>query len=286
MKKTVVRWSEMFPVQFHERLRKFPVLYLPLGLCEPHGRGAALGLDSLKAEGLCVAAAERFGGIVAPTQGYQIHESGYHARWLEEVIGEANPCMTSVPPRPLLYFFLYQLRAFQNAGFRLVVALTGHAGGNERDLRLAAEVFANETGLNVIVRADSELTDGVYRGDHAGKYELSQLLYFRPDLVNLLQVARDLELEEPHRFAAGRDGSEATADHGQQIAELSLQRLGQLLVEAEEALSRPLPRIDYETVERAWRALLERSDEWITTRPAPGQKRVSGGSQWSRYERV
>jgi hypothetical protein len=32
-------------------------------------------------------ASRRFGGVVAPTQGYQIHETGYHAPWLTEVMG-------------------------------------------------------------------------------------------------------------------------------------------------------------------------------------------------------
>jgi creatinine amidohydrolase/Fe(II)-dependent formamide hydrolase-like protein len=48
----------------------FPIVYLPMGLCEPHGHIAALGLDLLKAEYYCEQAADRFGVVVAPAQGY------------------------------------------------------------------------------------------------------------------------------------------------------------------------------------------------------------------------
>jgi hypothetical protein len=46
-------------------------------------------------------AAARYGGIVAPSQGYHIHESRPHAPWLEEVVGDVNPRLAALPPDPL-----------------------------------------------------------------------------------------------------------------------------------------------------------------------------------------
>ena len=77
-----VCWEELLPAEFEARLKAFPVVYLPLGLCEPHGHIAPFGLDTIKARYLCEQAARRFGGIVAPAMAYQIHETGYHAPWL------------------------------------------------------------------------------------------------------------------------------------------------------------------------------------------------------------
>ena len=91
MTATTTRWAELLPREFLARQQQLPLVYLPLGLCEPHGHAAAFGLDTLKAEWLCEEAARRFGGIVAPTQGYQIHETGYHRPWLAEVVGDVNP---------------------------------------------------------------------------------------------------------------------------------------------------------------------------------------------------
>ena len=75
-----VRWAELKLEEFEARLTARPLVYLPMGMCEPHGHAAAFGLDLLKADFICDAAAGRFGGIVAPSQGDHIHEVGYHAR--------------------------------------------------------------------------------------------------------------------------------------------------------------------------------------------------------------
>jgi len=76
---TTVKWSELLPYEFHRRIRELPIVYLPVGLCEPHGQVAALGLDLLKAEHYCEAAARRFGGIVALDRLAMPTESGVAA---------------------------------------------------------------------------------------------------------------------------------------------------------------------------------------------------------------
>lgn len=60
-----VLWTELLPHEFKKRL----------------------------AEWLYEEEAGRAGGIVAPSMGYHIHETGCLARWLEEQVGEENPHM-------------------------------------------------------------------------------------------------------------------------------------------------------------------------------------------------
>jgi len=284
-----VLWAELFPSELLRRIDTCPVVYLPMGLCEPHGHGAALGLDTLKAEGLCIAAARRFGGVVAPSLGYHIHETGYHARWLEETVGEVNPRMTAVPPHVLLYFLLYQLRAFHNAGFRGCVVLTGHAGGNQNDLRLAASAFMRHSPMRVVAVADSELVEGQFEGDHAGRYEYSQLLALRPELVDLDRLSR---VSGPGassalgRFAQGQDANQASLGYGLQIVEAALSALGRIARDLNQAASstEAWPRLGCEEVETAWRSLLEQSDSWVTLSPWPGQVAVSASSRWQALE--
>jgi hypothetical protein len=36
--KSLVCWEELPPAEFEARLAELPVVYLPLGLCEPHGK--------------------------------------------------------------------------------------------------------------------------------------------------------------------------------------------------------------------------------------------------------
>ncbi len=280
-----VAWAELFPDELEARRRACPVVYLPMGLCEPHGRGAALGLDLIKAEHYCREAAARLGGVVAPSQGYHIHETGYHARWLEDVVGEVNAALTSVPPSPLLYMFLYQLRAFANAGFAVACVLTGHAGGNEHDLRLAARLFSERSSLAVRVTTDAELVAGRFEGDHAGKFEISQLVAMRPDLVDPSRLARDPY--ELGRFALGDNHEQASVELGRQINLAIVAALEKLVLEALPscALSTRKP-MNCETVEAVWDELRRRHDEWQTLRPRIGQAEVSATSRWKSGERL
>ena len=52
-----VRWERMFPDELEAAFAAAPVLYMPYGLCEPHGPQNALGLDALKAHAICRRAA-------------------------------------------------------------------------------------------------------------------------------------------------------------------------------------------------------------------------------------
>ncbi|MFV0435369.1 MAG: creatininase family protein [Leucobacter sp.] len=225
-----VRWSELLPREFVARRDSAPIVWLPMGICEPHGHVAAFGLDTVKADYLCDESARRIGGIVAPTQGYHVHETGPHAPWLREVVGDVNPLLASYPPDLVLRTLVFQLRAFRNAGFRLAVVVTGHHG-NQDDLRLAAEEFMRRSPMRVIVRSDPELAASEFEGDHAGSYEVSQLMYLRPDLVDLGRID-DGATSELKRFAQGFDASAASAERGRAIIELSLDKLGALVASA------------------------------------------------------
>ena len=270
MTATTTRWAELLPREFLARQQQLPLVYLPLGLCEPHGHAAAFGLDTLKAEWLCEEAARRFGGIVAPTQGFQIHETGYHRPWLAEVVGDVNPHLGSVPPDVLLRMLLFQLRAFVNAGFRAVVVLTGHHG-NEADLRLVATEVMRTRPVRIITVGDQELARPDHTGDHAGRFEISQLLYIRPDLVDLARLG-DTSTSPLGRFAQGSDADEATADQGRDILEHSLTRLHHLI-----DLHQPFPEsveaLTISATEEIWQRIAARQGEWSTLQerdPLPG----------------
>jgi creatinine amidohydrolase len=282
---TPVHWAELRPDDFIQRREQCPVVYLPLGLCEPHGHVAALGLDLLKAEYYCREAARSFGGIVAPSQGYHIHESGFHAPWLAEVVGEQNPLMAALPPHVMLHLFLYQLRAFANAGFKAVIAVSGHSGGSQNDLRRAAALFTARTKLPVVVKSDPEWVAGHYVGDHAGRYELSQLLAIRPDLVDLGLLDRRFAAGSGGRLALGEDAAEARAELGVAINAAIVSAIvneARQLVQngAHFALREPL---GYASVESMWQELQRSADQWESLRPHAGQPAVPTDSRWHAY---
>ncbi len=222
-----VRWARLLPQELRQRMEELPVVYLPIGLCEPHGHIAPFGLDTIKADYYCEESARRFGGVVAPTQAYHIHEVGFHKPWLDEVVGEGvQAYLGGMPPAPVCYQLLYQLRAFYNAGFRSVIGVSGHSGGSQNDLRLVAEYVSDAVGIPVDIRCDPEWTEGAYHGDHAGSYEISQLLAIDPELIDLSRV--DLAQHPNHggRLAQGDDAADSTSKLGEEINERILESIG------------------------------------------------------------
>jgi creatinine amidohydrolase len=247
---------------------------------------AAFGLDTIKAEWLCEESARRFGGVVVPTQGWHIHETGYHARWLEDVIGESNAELGSLPPDVLLRTFLYQLRAIANAGFRGAIAVSGHAGGNQFDLRSLAETFVSQVPLVVEAHSDPELVEGKFKGDHAGRFEISQLMALRPDLVDLSRIGRGDETVDGKRFALGSDASEASVEYGWAILLAQVEALGEIVRNrvVPSMLKTPIPRVSLWQTEKIWTMFANENVGLRTTSPLPGQKAVSSGSRWKPGE--
>lgn len=281
-----VLWSELLPFEFKQRMADCPIVYLPLGICEPHGQISAMGLDTIKAEYLCEEAARRYGGIVAPSLGYQIHEAGYHASWLEAEVGEVNPQMTGMPPFVLLYFYLYQLRAFVNAGFKAIVVISGHSGGNQEDLRSVTATFNKYVPIHSWVGSDPELVNGLFEGDHAGKYEISQLMYLRPDLIDMSRRVLESAPNSGGRLALGQDAEEASEALGKEIIEASLHTLASILTEliAKCKTSKEAEPIDYTLTELIWKKARKKQAKWKTASPFPNQTPVTKHSRWKSYE--
>lgn len=280
-----VRWAELRPDEFTARLNECPIVYLPIGLCEPHGHVAALGLDMIVADYVCDEGARRYGGIVAPTQGYHIHESGYHAQWLEETVGETNSRLGAIPPHVLCHQFLYQLRAFANAGFKAALVITGHGGGNERDLQTWGDAFFKTFGLPVQVIMEMQLAPN-HPGDHAGKWEVSALWYVRPELVDMSLIDRQHEADSGGRLAIGETAADASQEYGVTVLTEVLENLEQRVTDLRAvAAETELPPIPYAPVEALYQALLQNMDSWVTMSPRPNQKAVSDQSRWKPYER-
>jgi creatinine amidohydrolase len=280
------RWADLFPDEFLAKQAQKSLVYLPLGICEPHGHISTFGLDTYKADYFCDESARRFGGIVAPTLAYQIHEAGYHAPWLAEVLGERPTLMTSMPPHVMLYFFLYQLRTFYNAGFNTALVISGHSGGNQRDFRLAGSIFEKVTGMKVMVFSDPELVADTHTGDHAGKYEISQSLYLKPESINLSALNRMNEPDSLGRFAQGLDAHEASAEMGRDIIEKGLAFIEKIVSEIPIQIAESHKMLNYQAVEEMYKTLLSRQSEWYTLNKWADQTPTPDDSIWKEYEKV
>ena len=61
-----VKYSDLLPREFRQRLAEKRVAYLPLGTLEWHGEHLLLGSDAIQSKSLMVECARRFGAIVLP----------------------------------------------------------------------------------------------------------------------------------------------------------------------------------------------------------------------------
>lgn len=281
-----VCWAELFPSEFLRRQRAFNVVYLPMGLCEPHGQIAALGLDSIKAQLLCEETARAVGGIVAPCTGFHVHECGPSARWLLENVGEADAPLGSVGPWAMVHFLLHQLRSLANSGFAAAVIVSGHAGAHAADLNMIAERFAAAFDFPCRYVTDAELAKPRFQPDHAGQYEISLLQFLRPELVDWNRASLASEKAGGGKLALGSDAAKAKAATGKVIFGHLVERLSEVAQGILSASEAPRRHVSFLETEELWTHLRGNAASWACVKPRPGQAEVPADSRWKEGERV
>ena len=219
-----VQWERMFPHELETAFEEYPLLYLPYGLCEPHGPQCTVGLDGLKAHGLCCEAARRCGGIVAPPDYWHVHEIGGYAKWGQRTVGEVDRTwLTAVPPWVHFKNVCYHLRAADVLGFHAVILVTGHYGPNWEDLKTLVDRIQPFVGARLYGVPDFEANqpgfdnDGNSGGDHAGRVETSLLWALEPDCVDMSRVPETGD-PGPH-FAMGPTVGESDRRTGERMVE-------------------------------------------------------------------
>ncbi len=172
-----LRYEEMTPAELRAALAARPVVYMPCGLLEWHGDHLPLGTDGLKAHAICMAAAPRTGGVVLPVNWVGVHGFDLFAGSLVYDRDTVKRVL------------LGTLRELEKIGARVVVLLTGHYGDRQVNLvKEAADEFMRASAFRVIAQPEYEdVTDarGETPADHAGKWETSFMMLFRPDLVQM-----------------------------------------------------------------------------------------------------
>lgn len=224
-----VRWERMFPDELEAAFAAMPVLYIPYGLCEPHGPQNTLGLDALKAHALCCRAAREAGGIVAPPDYWHIHEVGHYAAWARREVGEVSrKWLTAVPPWIHFKNVCYHVRAAEQIGFKAVILLTGHYGPNWQDLKTLCDLLQPRVRARLHGLPDFEANvpgfdvDGNSGGDHAGRVETSLLWSLEPSCVDPSRLPpQPLEPAGAvgRYFAMGRDAHAASRRIGDRMVD-------------------------------------------------------------------
>ena len=267
---TTVVWHEMFKDRFEAAVAARPVCYLSFGLSEPHGVQNAMGLDGLKAYALVQRAASTHGGVVAPPVWWHVHETPLGLNWLARQ-NAPRPYLTSVPADVFLHQLIYQLRAVEAAGFRAAIAVTGHYGGIEVDMKQVCSLYSMRRPLRSVALADWEaIRYKDYKGDHAGRCETSQLWALHPEYVDISRIPETPF--EGAQFASSYDARRSSRIEGEAIVASQVEYLKRLSDELlRQADSQPQGRsISGQDAEAIWQEMLADRPNWISSHAPEG----------------
>lgn len=205
-----MRYELTKPEDYRRMKEAAPIAYLAWGAHEWHALHNPLGLDSLKAHGICQVLCEETGGIVFPPI-YCGHQTMKPYAGFDATLEFSKECVQLLATETL-----YQLA---DEGFKVIVLVMGHYGPlHVKALREVVSDF-NESQDKAVVWAwpDYEpiLSEGL-RGDHAGQTETSYMLYFHPESVDLSRLPQEGELDMMKDGVDGVDprGGNASAEFG------------------------------------------------------------------------
>jgi creatinine amidohydrolase len=236
------------PDQILQEMKLCPVVYLPLGPLEWHGPHLPLGVDPLNAERVAQRAAEETGGLILPTffWGTERERTPEMLKWLgfegeEWIVGmdfTANSLPSLYASEEMFALAVReQLRLAANMGFRLAVAVTGHAAENQIAVLKRLEAELNAAGRMRVLVVLPFVTDpsGVMPVGHATR--TSVMRYLHPETVDTDKLPplpeplrnQDWAIVDYHTFlgrpspdhtvAADDDPRKATAEMGRQTVE-------------------------------------------------------------------
>ena len=232
-------WSELSHGNFGKAAGATEVVVMVSGALEAHGKHLPLGTDKLLPEYLAHKVAEKTKALVLPP-------IPFGESW------DFDQCegTISIKADVLVEYYRSIMKAVFKHGFRYIVALNGH-GGNEPILRQAAKK-ATRKGERVVIivnwwrdlaKSARELVEET-PGGHAAEDETSELMFIRPDLVDMT-VAEAHRVETKFTIISGTyrgellpsamygDPRKATEEKGKLIMEKAEEELIELITQLE-----------------------------------------------------
>lgn len=179
-----MRWEEMTAPEIGALDREHTVVILPVGSVEQHGGHLPLGTDTMLAESVAIAAADRSGAeaVVLPPPWYGF--SAHHMRFTGTV---------TLPATAFLDLVERIVDSVLAHDFRRVLIVNGH-GGNGGVLDVAASTLGHRfhgqariaavTYFQLAREAIAALRDSSPGSmGHACEFETAMMMHVRPDLV-------------------------------------------------------------------------------------------------------
>jgi creatinine amidohydrolase len=211
-----VQMQYMRPAQLEAAMRRFPVVYVPFGLIEWHGRHLPLGNDALKAHAILVRCAETFGGVVYPPIYFPY--------------GDRDEPEEAKAHKVYIVSALFQ--RLKQTGFRVIIGISGH--------NVADQIALIEAALEPVVADGTAAGAGLWEvsltmeredsgTDHAAKWETSNIMHLYPDLVDLTTLGSEPlapDMQPPDGIGGLDPREYASAEVGQRNVELAAEAIG------------------------------------------------------------
>jgi creatinine amidohydrolase len=204
-----LRYAELTPAELESAWKDRALAIIPWGALEWHGPHLPLGLDGIVAEWFAEHLAERTGGVLLPTC------------WMP-ITTLPHPHSLQVRTSVFQEMLDDTIEGLYLAGARVVCIVTGHyAQGHEIELYKAAiRAMDGHRNLRVLAATPLEPLGDDSLLDHAGRWETSQLLALRPELVELEELPESLDAR---RVAVlGEDPRAGSSEEGLAILEKAL----------------------------------------------------------------
>lgn len=164
---------------------------LPTGTLEPHGV-ANNGADNTAPTAMALDIADDLNAMIAPTLNYGMTGSMAAYPGAFQISEEAyRPFITDI------------LKGLAKNGFKNIIILNGHGGGQTKVLEMAAAAVAEELGVRTLVinwwSYASDVTLEVFKedGGHAGLNETAYLQAIDPSLIHKEKYNADMATAYP-----------------------------------------------------------------------------------------
>ena len=221
----------MRPRQLDAAARAFPVVYVPFGLIEWHGKHLPLGTDALKAHAILVSTALRFGGVVYPPVYFH---NGFNREHLVPTLSEL-------------------FERLKRTGFRVIMGVSGHNVEGQIDLiNHALEPVTADGTVAGLGLWEVTFSAGEESGtDHAGKWETSDMMFCYPHLVDMAELGTAPlapAMQAPDGIAGLDPRQHASVEVGRRNVELAAAGIGKKAAELLESLSEGRRSFDLEAV--------------------------------------
>ncbi len=195
-------YAEMSPHDVDSCWKARSPAILPWGALEWHGDHLPLGLDGMVAEHFGKMLAEQADGVLLPTTWLPIttlphrHSLSVKTETLQRILDDVIAGLVA-------------------AGAKTVVLLTGHyAQGHLSEFyETAVRSMDDYPDVRVVAGTPLEPLGDDALLDHAGRYETSQLLALRPDLVKLSNLPPEINAKRDGVLGADPRQGSATEGH-------------------------------------------------------------------------